>query len=68
MKLACPGRPTEPRLITTASTAASASDQGSGGVPCAQPIKLATVRYCAGLVIRKSDTASGNTSPPTRAG
>jgi hypothetical protein len=33
MKLAWPGRPTEPRLTTTARSAATASDHASGGVP-----------------------------------
>src|SRR5690349_16355345 len=65
MKVTAPGRPTEPRLITTASTAPAMSWVADRSTPYAQAMNAAEVRYCTGLVRRHSVTAIGSTSALT---
>src|SRR6185437_2845111 len=68
MKVTWPGRPTEPRLITTASAAPAASCAGPRWMPLAQAMKQAEAMYCTGLVSRHSDTAIGSASAVTWVG
>src|SRR5690606_28749446 len=68
MKLTCPGRPTEPMLISTASPAPVASWAGVSSMPKAQAMKQAVAMYWIGLVIRNSETAIGSTRDDTSRG
>src|SRR5690606_34720124 len=68
MKLTCPGRPTEPIEISTASAAPVASWVGVSCTPNAQAMKQAVAMYWIGLVMRNSDTAIGSTSEDTARG
>ncbi|MNN36957.1 hypothetical protein D3C81_1508760 [compost metagenome] len=68
MKLAWPGRPVEPMLMTAASNTATAYCEACTSMPYNQAMKLATAMYCAGLVMRNNDTAIGSTSAVNAAG
>ena len=68
MKLTWPGKPTEPRLITTASAAAAASCAAGTSMPWIQAMNDAAPMYCTGLVMRNNDTAIGNTRAATAGG
>src|ERR1700754_1959918 len=62
MKVTWPGRPTEPRLMTTANAAPAASWPTPRSMPNAQAMKLAETMYWTGLVSRNRETAIGSTS------
>src|SRR6185312_9566473 len=68
MNTTAPGRPTEPRLMTTASKAPPISCAEERSMPNAQAMNTAEVTYCTGLVSRHSVTAMGRTSEVTCCG
>ena len=68
MKIACPGRPTEPMLTSTDKATPVARWAKVRSMPIAQAMKLALAMYWIGEVMRNSETAIGSTSPETDCG
>ena len=62
MKLTWPGKPTEPRLMTTASTTAIPICITPTSTPYNQAMNAETTMYWMGLVMRNRETAMGSTN------